>query len=199
MTGGSEPLPAGVDLERATAAVRELLAAVGEDPDRAGLLDTPARVAAMYAELLEGMTSPADAELEVTFSANHDEMVMVKDIPFSSLCEHHLVPFVGVAHVAYIPNVDGRIIGLSKIARLVDNHAHKLQLQERLTSQIAETMERSLKPRGTLVVLEAEHLCMTIRGIRKPGSRTVTSAVRGLFRTDVATRAEAMAFVRARS
>ncbi len=179
--------------------MRELLAAVGEDPDRAGLLDTPARVAAMYAELLEGMTSPADAELEVTFSANHDEMVMVKDIPFSSLCEHHLVPFVGVAHVAYIPNVDGRIIGLSKIARLVDNHAHKLQLQERLTSQIAETMERSLKPRGTLVVLEAEHLCMTIRGIRKPGSRTVTSAVRGLFRTDVATRAEAMAFVRARS
>jgi len=192
-------LPAGVDLERATAAVRELLAAVGEDPDRAGLLDTPARVAAMYAELLEGMTSPADAELEVTFSANHDEMVMVKDIPFSSLCEHHLVPFVGVAHVAYIPNVDGRIIGLSKIARLVDNHAHKLQLQERLTSQIAETMERSLKPRGTLVVLEAEHLCMTIRGVRKPGARTVTSAVRGLFRRDASTRAEAMAFVRAKS
>ena len=199
MTGGSGPRPAGVDFERAAAAVRELLVAVGEDPDRAGLQETPSRVAAMYAELLEGMVNPADAQLEVTFSANHDEMVMVKDIVFSSLCEHHLVPFIGVAHLAYIPNVDGRIIGLSKLARLVDNHAHKLQVQERLTTQIADTMERSLKPRGTLVVLEAEHLCMTIRGVRKPGARTVTSAVRGLFRTDLATRAEAMAFVRAES
>jgi GTP cyclohydrolase I len=188
----------GVDLERAAAAVRELLAALGEDPDRAGLQETPIRVASMYTELLEGMVHPAEAQLEVTFSADHDEMVMVKDIPFASLCEHHLVPFIGAAHVAYIPNVDGRIIGLSKLARLVDNHAHKLQVQERLTTEIADTMERSLKPRGTLVVIEAEHLCMTIRGVRKPGARTVTSAVRGLFRTDVATRAEAMAFVRSR-
>jgi len=193
------PRPAGVDLARTVAAVRELLVALGEDPDRAGLQETPARVASMYAELLEGMVNPADAHLEVTFSADHDEMVMVKDIPFASLCEHHLVPFVGTAHVAYIPNIDGRIIGLSKLARLVDSHAHKLQVQERLTTEIAETMQRSLKPRGTLVVIEAEHLCMTIRGVRKPGARTVTSAVRGLFRTDVATRAEAMAFVRARS
>ena len=197
VTGGSPGSSTGVDLERAAAAVRELLAAVGEDPERPGLQETPARVASMLAELLDGMVNPAEAQLEVTFSADHDEMVMVKDIPFASLCEHHLVPFIGVAHVAYIPNVDGRIIGLSKLARLVDNHSHKLQVQERLTTEIADTMERSLKPRGTLVVLEAEHLCMTIRGVRKPGARTVTSAIRGLFRTDVATRAEAMAFVRA--
>jgi GTP cyclohydrolase I len=187
---------AHVDLGRAAAAIRELLAALGEDPDRPGLQQTPNRVAAMYGELLEGMANPGDAHLGMTFSAEHDEMVMVKDIPFASLCEHHLIPFIGVAHVAYIPNVDGRIIGLSKIARLVDAHAHKLQVQERLTTEIADTMERSLKPRGTLVVLEAEHLCMTIRGVRKPGARTITSAVRGLFRTDAATRAEAMAFVR---
>ena len=199
MTGASPARSDGVDLERAAAAVRELLSAVGEDPERAGLQETPARVASMYAELLEGMVNPADEQLEVTFSENHDEIVMVKDIPFASLCEHHLVPFIGFAHVAYIPNVDGRIIGLSKLARLVDNHAHRLQVQERLTTEIAETMERSLRPRGTLVVLEAEHLCMTIRGVRKPGARTVTSAVRGLFRTDLATRAEAMAFVRAKS
>ena len=198
MTDEKPTRQVGVDLERAAAAVRELLAALGEDPDRAGLQETPIRVASMYTELLEGMVHPAEAQLEVTFSADHDEMVMVKDIPFASLCEHHLVPFIGAAHVAYIPNVDGRIIGLSKLARLVDNHAHKLQVQERLTTEIADTMERSLKPRGTLVVIEAEHLCMTIRGVRKPGARTVTSAVRGLFRTDVATRAEAMAFVRSR-
>jgi GTP cyclohydrolase I len=153
----------------------------------------------MYAELLEGLVNSAEAQLDVMFSANHDEMVMVKDIPFASLCEHHLLPFIGVAHVAYIPDAEGTIIGLSKLARLVDHHAHKLQVQERLTTEIADTMERMLQPRGTLVVLEAEHLCMTIRGVRKPGARTVTSAVRGLFRRDASTRAEAMAFVRAKS
>lgn len=199
MTPEGGPPAKGVDLERAAMAVRELLAAIGEDPNRAGLEGTPTRVAEMYAELLEGMVNSAEAQLDVTFSANHDEMVMVKDIPFASLCEHHLLPFIGVAHVAYIPETEGTIIGLSKLARLVDHHAHKLQVQERLTTEIADTMERMLHPRGTLVVLEAEHLCMTIRGVRKPGARTVTSAVRGLFRRDASTRAEAMAFVRAKS
>lgn len=185
----------GVDVKRAAAAVRELLAAVGEDPDRPGLVDTPMRVAEMYVELLSGMVESAGAHLEVAFATEHDEMVMVKDIPFASLCEHHLVPFVGKAHVAYIPNEDGRITGLSKLARLVDAHARRLQVQERLTTAIAETIEEELAPRGTLVVIEAEHLCMTIRGVKKPGAKTVTSAVRGLFRTDPATRSEAMAFV----
>jgi GTP cyclohydrolase IA len=187
----------GVDIKRAAAAVRELLIAVGEDPDRPGLVDTPMRVAELYAELLSGMVESAGAHLEVSFSAEHDEMVMVKDIPFASLCEHHLVPFLGKAHVAYIPNEDGRITGLSKLARLVDAHAHQLQVQERLTTAIAETIEAELAPRGTLVVIEAEHLCMTIRGVKKPGSKTITSAVRGLFRSDAATRSEAMAFVHA--
>lgn len=191
----ADSMPVGVDVKRAAAAVRELLAAVGEDPDRPGLVDTPMRVAEMYAELLSGMMEPAASHLDVTFSADHDEMVMVKDIPFASLCEHHLVPFIGKAHVAYIPNEDGRITGLSKLARLVDSRAHRLQVQERLTTEIAETIEQALAPRGTLVVLEAEHLCMTIRGVKKPGSLTITSAVRGLFRADPSTRAEAMAFV----
>jgi GTP cyclohydrolase IA len=182
-------------VKRAAAAVRDLLVAVGEDPDRPGLVDTPMRVAELYAELLSGMVESAGAHLEVAFAAEHDEMVMVKDIPFASLCEHHLVPFLGKAHVAYIPNEDGRITGLSKLARLVDTHAHRLQVQERLTTEIAETIEAELSPRGTLVVIEAEHLCMTIRGVRKPGAKTVTSAVRGLFRTDPATRSEAMSFV----
>ena len=186
----------GVDFERAARAVKELLAALGEDPDRPGLQATPRRVAEMYAELVKGMASPADGQLSVTFSSDHDEMVMVKQIPFASLCEHHLIPFIGVTHLAYIPNEDGRITGLSKLARLVDAHSHRLQLQERLTTDIAESIERVLAPRGTLVVIEAEHLCMTIRGVKKPGAKTITSAVRGLFRTDVATRAEAMAFVR---
>jgi GTP cyclohydrolase I len=186
----------GVDLERAAAAVEELLRAIGEDPTREGLVGTPARVAAMYAELLAGMAGGADELLGVTFSADHDEMVMVRDIPFSSLCEHHLVPFIGKAHIAYIPSQDGRITGLSKLARLVDAHARKLQVQERLTVEIVESIERALLPRGALVVVEAEHLCMSMRGVRKPGTLTVTSAVRGLFRTQQATRAEAMAFVR---
>lgn len=185
-----------VDVERAEAAVRELLAAVGEDPCRPGLLDTPRRVAAMYVELLSGMAEEADKHLAVTFAADHDEMVMVRDITFASLCEHHLVPFIGRAHVAYIPSEDGRITGLSKLARLVEAHARRLQVQERLTTQIADSIERVLSPRGTLVVVEAEHLCMSMRGVRKPGTLTVTSSVRGLFRNDPATRAEAMAFVR---
>jgi GTP cyclohydrolase IA len=193
----SEPVPSGVDLQRAEAAVRELLLAIGEDPDRAGLLDTPRRVAAMYEELLSGMhVDPAD-HLEIRFAVEHDEMVMVRDIPFSSLCEHHLVPFMGKAHLAYIPSTDGTVTGLSKLARLVDGYAHRLQVQERLTTELADSLDDALHPRGTLVVLEAEHLCMSMRGVKKPGTSTVTSAVRGLFRTDVAARSEAMAFIHA--
>ncbi|MDA8288469.1 MAG: GTP cyclohydrolase I FolE [Actinomycetota bacterium] len=186
-----------VDLDAAARAVRDLLVAVGEDPDRPDLADTPMRVAAMYRELLAGMVEDPDRHLQVTFAAEHDEMVMVRDIPFASLCEHHLIPFIGRAHVAYIPNDDGRITGLSKLARLVDAHARRLQVQERLTTAIAESIQRTLEPRGTFVVVEAEHLCMSMRGVRKPGTVTVTSAVRGLFRSDPATRAEAMGFVRA--
>ena len=185
-----------VDLTAAEAAVRALLEAIGEDPDRDGLAGTPRRVAEMYEELLSGMHDEPERHLRTVFPADHDEMVMVRDIPFASLCEHHLLPFTGRAHVAYIPSVTGHITGLSKLARLVDELAHRLQVQERLTTQIAEALERVLQPRGTLVVLEAEHLCMTIRGVHKPGSLTVTSAVRGIFRDDVASRAEAMAFVR---
>jgi GTP cyclohydrolase IA len=186
-----------VDLERAEAAIRELLFAVGEDPDRAGLVDTPKRVAAMYAELLSGMTADPSDHLEIRFAVEFDEMVMVRDIPFSSLCEHHLVPFIGKAHLAYIPSTDGTVTGLSKLARLVDGFAHRLQVQERLTTELADSLDEALHPRGTLVVLEAEHLCMSMRGVKKPGTSTVTSAVRGLFRTDVAARSEAMAFIHA--
>jgi GTP cyclohydrolase I len=187
----------GVDLERAEAAVRELLLAVGEDPGRPGLVDTPRRVAAMYAELLAGMHANPSDHLEIRFAVEHDEMVMVRDIPFSSLCEHHLVPFMGKAHLAYIPSTDGTVTGLSKLARLVDGFAHRLQVQERLTTELADSLDNALHPRGTLVVLEAEHLCMAMRGVKKPGTSTVTSAVRGLFRTDVASRSEAMAFIHA--
>jgi len=187
-----------VDLERARAAVAELLSAIGEDPRRDGLLETPERVASMYEELFAGMAGDPSRHLTVTFAAEHDEMVMVRDIPFASLCEHHLVPFIGRAHVAYIPGADGRITGLSKLARLVDGFARRLQVQERMTTQIAEAIERVLTPRGVLVVLEAEHLCMSMRGVKKPGTVTVTSSVRGLFRSDVATRAEAMQFIRGR-
>ena len=192
---GTETAWPGVDLARATAAIGELLRAVGEDPTREGLLATPARVAAMYAELLSGMGGGAEELLGVTFSADHDEMVMVRDITFASLCEHHLIPFIGKAHIAYIPSQDGRITGLSKLARLVDVHARRLQVQERLTTEIVDSIEQVLLPRGALVVVEAEHLCMSMRGVRKPGTLTVTSAVRGLFRTKQATRAEAMAFI----
>ena len=198
-----DPLPASpnggaIDVDRIAAAVREILAAIGEDPDRDGLQDTPARVARMYAETCAGLHEDPSLHLKVAFDADHDEMILVRDIPFYSMCEHHLVPFFGHAHVAYIPNVDGRITGLSKLARLVDGYAKRPQVQERLTTQVAEAMETVLRPRGTLVLLEAEHLCMGMRGVRKPGSSTVTSAVRGIFRNDVAARAEAMRLVGAR-
>jgi len=187
-----------VDTARIERAVRELLTAIGEDPARDGLVKTPIRVARMYEELFSGLGENPEDHLEVTFAADHDEMVMVRDIPFASLCEHHLVPFIGKAHVAYIPGDDGRITGLSKLARLVDGFARRLQVQERMTTQIAETIEKVLAPRGVLVVVEAEHLCMSMRGVKKPGTLTVTSSVRGLFRSDPATRAEAMQFVHGR-
>ncbi|HWE67906.1 MAG TPA: GTP cyclohydrolase I FolE [Acidimicrobiales bacterium] len=187
-----------VDIERVRAAVSEILLAIGEDPNRDGLVNTPTRVAAMYEELFSGLHDDPARHLEVTFAAEHDEMVMVRDIPFASLCEHHLIPFLGRAHVAYIPAEDGRITGLSKLARLVDGFARRLQVQERMTTEIAEAIETVLRPRGVLVVLEAEHLCMSMRGVKKPGTMTVTSSVRGLFRSDVATRAEAMGFIRGR-
>ncbi len=187
-----------VDTERVSRAVSEILAAIGEDPERDGLLDTPRRVAAMYEELFSGLNEDPRRHLTVTFAADHDEMVMVRDIPFASLCEHHMIPFIGRAHVAYIPAEDGRITGLSKLARLVDGYARRLQVQERMTTQIAEAIEEVLHPRGVLVVVEAEHLCMSMRGVKKPGTMTVTSSVRGLFRSDAATRAEAMQFVHGR-
>ena len=187
-------LPAGYDAPRAERAVRELLIAVGEDPDRDGLRETPARVARAYAEIFAGLSQDPRDVLATTFDLGHEEMIMVKDIAVYSTCEHHLVPFHGVAHVGYIPNSDGRITGLSKIARLVDMYAKRPQVQERLTSQVADALVEVLRPRGVLVVIECEHLCMSMRGVRKPGARTVTSAVRGQMR-DVATRAEAMSLV----
>jgi len=187
-----------VDQPRIEAAVREILAAIGEDPDREGLLDTPARVARMYAEICSGLHEDPTRHLRTSFEADHDEMVMVRDIPLYSLCEHHLAPFIGTAHVAYIPNDDGRVIGLSKFARLIDGFARRPQVQERLTSQVADALQASLDPKGVMVVMEAEHLCMSMRGVRKAGSSTVTSAVRGLFRASVATREEAMRFITGR-
>ena len=181
-----------VDIARLEAAVRELLVAAGEDPQRDGLLETPRRVAALYAELFAGIGEDPGEHLAVRFAESHSEMVMVRDISFASLCEQHLIPFVGQAHLAYIPNEDGRITGLSKLARVVEGFARRPQVQERMTTQIADSLEEGLKPQGTLVVLEAEHLCMSIRGVRKPGARTITSAVRGRFLTDARTRIEAM-------
>ena len=181
-----------MDIDRIAKAVREILDAIGEDPDRDGLRDTPIRVARMYTEVCAGLHEQADTHLAVTFEAGHDEMVLERDIPFHSICEHHLVPFVGKAHVAYIPNEQGRITGLSKLARLVDGMARRPQVQERLTTQIADAMVERLEPQGVLVVIEAEHLCMTMRGVRKPGAVTVTSAVRGSFRDSMSTRMEAM-------
>ena len=191
------PLPGrhGVDKPRIERAVREILHAIGEDPDRDGLQRTPQRVAEMYAELFSGLHDDPSRHLQVSFEANHDEMVMVRDIRVESLCEHHLVPFAGRAHVAYIPGADGRITGLSKLARLVDGFARRPQVQERLTTQIADALMDVLKPAGVFVVIEAEHLCMSMRGVKKPGSLTVTSAVRGLFKDNPATRAEAMSFI----
>ena len=188
----------GVDQERAAAAVRELLIAVGEDPDRPGLQDTPARVARAYAETFAGLGQDPIEILSTTFDEDHDELVLVKDIPMYSTCEHHLVPFHGVAHVGYIPGEDGRVTGLSKLARLVEVYARRPQVQERMTAQIADALAEALKPRGVLVVIEAEHLCMAMRGIRKPGATTETSAVRGIFRDNAATRSEAMSLVHGR-
>jgi GTP cyclohydrolase I len=185
----------GVDQPRAAAAVRELLLAIGEDPDRDGLRDTPARVARAYAEIFGGMFVDPDEVLETTFDAHHSELVLVKDIPLYSTCEHHLVPWHGTAAVGYIPGESGRITGLSKLARVVDMYARRPQVQERLTSQVADAVMSRLEPRGVIVVVEAEHLCMAMRGVRKPGSRTVTSAVRGIFQSDPRTRSEAMSLV----
>ena len=184
-----------VDLARIKAAVAEILVALGEDPSRDGLQETPARVARMYAEVCSGLhEDPADYLIR-TFDLEHDEMVMVRDIPVYSLCEHHLLPFFGVAHVAYIPQKGGMITGLSKLARLVDGFSRRLQIQERLTSQVAGASQHTLEPQGTLVVIEAEHLCMSMRGVQKPGAVTVTSAVHGVFRDEVSTRLEAMRFI----
>jgi len=182
------------DQPRAEAAVRELLFAVGEDPDREGLRETPTRVARAYKELLSGMRLDAEDVLTTTFDLGHDEMILVRDIELWSMCEHHLVPFTGVAHVGYIPQEDGRITGLSKLARLVDVYAKRPQVQERLTTQVADALMDILQARGAIVVIECEHLCMTMRGVRKPGSKTVTSAVRGTMH-NAATRAEAMSLI----
>ena len=186
--------PAPIDLERAERAVREILLAIGEDPDREGLKETPGRVARSYAEIFAGMTQRPEDVLTTTFELGHDELILVRDIEVYSTCEHHLVPFHGVAHVGYIPGHDGRVTGLSKLARLVDVYSRRPQVQERLTTQIADALLEHLKPLGVLVVIECEHLCMSMRGVRRPGSRTITSAVRGQLR-DPATRAEAMALV----
>jgi GTP cyclohydrolase IA len=184
-----------VDRDLIAEGVRQILKGIGEDADREGLQHTPERVADMYAEIFAGMgTDPAE-EIDVKFDEGHDEMIMVRGIPLVSHCEHHLVPFIGEAHVAYIPNDKGQITGLSKLARVVDLLARRPQVQERLTTQIADAIEKSLDPKGVLVVIEAEHLCMSIRGVRKPGSQTVTSAVRGIFRRNEATRAEAMGLI----
>ena len=184
-----------IDTARIEKAVREILIAIGEDPERDGLQRTPERMAAMYAEIFGGLREDPAQHLTVTFEAEHDEMVMVRDIAMISSCEHHLVPFAGRAHVAYIPGPDGRITGISKIARLVDGFARRPQVQERLTTQIADALVTGLQPEGVLVMIEAEHLCMSMRGVKKPGALTVTSAVRGLFKTNPATRAEAMSLI----
>lgn len=186
--------PPQVDLERAERAVREILFAIGEDPDREGLKETPARVARSYSEIFAGMRQRPEDVLTTTFEIGHEELILVRDIEVYSTCEHHLVPFHGVAHVGYIPGRDGRVTGLSKLARLVDVYARRPQVQERLTSQIADALIEHLKPLGVMVVIECEHLCMSMRGVRRPGSRTITSAVRGQLR-DPATRAEAMGLV----
>jgi GTP cyclohydrolase I len=180
------------DQVRAEAAVRELLIAIGENPERQGLVDTPARVARAYREMFAGLYVDPDDVLNTTFDEEHDELVLVKDIPMYSTCEHHLVSFHGVAHVGYIPGADGRVTGLSKLARVVDLYAKRPQVQERLTGQVADALMRKLDPRGVIVVMEAEHLCMAMRGIRKPGASTTTSAVRGQFKTDNASRSEAL-------
>ncbi len=196
--GGPRAESPVVDLPRIERAVEEILLAIGEDPDRDGLKETPRRVARMYQDIFSGLGTDPGNYLSVVFEADHDEMVMVRDIPVYSVCEHHLVPWFGTAHVAYIPNDDGRITGLSKLARLIDGFSKRPQVQERLTTQVADKIESVLAPRGVLVVVEAEHLCMSMRGVRKPGTTTVTSAVRGLMRDSVAARSEAMSFIHGR-
>jgi len=181
-----------IDHERIEKAVKEILIAIGEDPDRDGLLDTPARVARMYGEICSGLRETPSDHLDKTFEVEHDEIIVVRDISFYSICEHHLIPFFGKAHLAYLPESDGRITGLSKLARLVDGFARRPQVQERLTGDIANAIQEKLAPRGAAVVLEAEHLCMSMRGIRKPGARTVTSSMRGVFRQNAASREEVL-------
>jgi len=187
-----------MDREKIIQGVKLILEGVGEDPGREGLLDTPRRVADMYAEIFAGLEQDAGEHFCVTFNEGHQEMVLVRDIPLYSVCEHHLVPFMGRAHVAYIPGKDGRICGLSKLARVVDVFAKRPQVQERLTSQVADTIMENLDPAGVVVVIEAEHLCMSMRGVQKPGAITTTSAVRGIFRTNAATRAEVMSLIKGR-
>lgn len=192
---GGVPVERTVDLARIERAVREILIAIGEDPDRDGLIRTPARVARAYAELFAGLRVSAAEVLTTTFEADHDEMVLVRDIDVVSCCEHHLLPFHGVAHVGYVPGKNGQITGLSKLARLVEVYARRPQVQERLTTQIADTLVGTLEPRGVIVVIECEHMCMSLRGIQKPGARTITSAVRGIFQRDAKSRAEAMGLI----
>ncbi|WP_427016111.1 GTP cyclohydrolase I FolE [Pseudarthrobacter sp. P1] len=192
--GSGAPADGRVDLARIEKAVREILLAIGEDPERSGLVETPKRVAKAYAEVFAGLHQDPAEILSTTFDIAHEEMVLVKDIPFYSTCEHHLVPFHGSAHVGYIPSLDGRVTGLSKLARLVDVYAKRPQVQERLTTQIVDALVKYLKPRGAIVVVECEHMCMSMRGVRKPGAKTVTSAVRGLLH-EPATRAEAMSLI----
>jgi GTP cyclohydrolase IA len=190
------PVERPVDLPRIERAVREILSAVGEDPDREGLLETPARVARMYAELFSGLRANPARHLQRVFSEQYDELVLVRDISFNSMCEHHLLPFIGTAHVGYLPR--GKVVGLSKLARVVEEVSHRPQVQERMTHQIADLLQAELDPKGVIVVIEAAHSCMTIRGIRKPGSLTITSAVRGLFKSNQSSRAEVMAFIQGR-
>lgn len=184
-----------MDLAKIEEGVKLILEGIGEDVKREGLIDTPKRVAKMYEEICQGLNQDPAEYFKATFKENHQEMVLVKDIPLYSLCEHHLAPFFGVAHIAYIPGEEGDIVGLSKLARVVDVFARRPQVQERLTSSIAEAIVENIKPLGVLVVVEAEHLCMSMRGVKKPGSLTVTSAVRGIFQSDPRTRAEAMALI----
>ena len=184
-----------MDKKRIEKAIREILVAVGDDPDRHDLRETPKRVAEMYEEILSGMKESPEKELEVIFEKDHDEIILLKNIPLYSICEHHLLPFIGKAHVAYIPN-NNRVTGLSKLARVVDILAKRLQVQEQLTTSIAEIIMKKLKPKGVLVVIEAEHLCMSMRGVKKPGVLTVTSAVRGVFRKNEKTRSEALSLIK---
>ncbi len=187
-----------VDITRIETAVSAIIEAIGDDPEREGLQGTPKRIADMYSELFAGLDMDAKTELTVGFEVGHREMVILRDIPFYSMCEHHLLPFYGVAHIGYIPNKEGRVVGVSKLARVVEIFAKRLQLQERMTSQIADAIVEALQPDGVSVVVQAEHLCMTMRGIKKPGSNVITSATRGLFRTRAATRAEFLALVQGR-